>query len=475
VVFTRHFCTISKGDMTTKTNKDATEILCELATGQTTVAHIVNASIEQLKRDNSRLNAATEIIACDGYSLNELPDGPLRGLPISVKECYAITGKHITSGSTRMKPIHCTTDAAVVRKLKSAGAVIVARGNTSEFLLGRETNNLIYGTTDNAMVPGLTAGGSSGGDGSMTAAGCVAFGIGTDIGGSCRYPALFNGIVGFKPASGQIDKSGIFPVAGNEYVETMNSPGILCRSVRDARLIYNVIGNKQLQEKNSIAHARILTSTDFKVKIKDESISKALKASTSFFKQAKMDVQDISIPESGDHYKDFVAFITAGFTDNIYKWSVTPGGRQLSFIGELLRRLRGNPTISDELFAMLIPFNIFKPSASKLQQLIKKTEAVRAKYNSLFANDGILILPTAGILAPRHGKFTPQYNKPGVIEIITPVSFCNVYNLSCITIPARKYQKSPEINPPGIQLATAAGNEELLLNVAAQLEGALET
>ena len=136
-----------------------------------------------------------------------------------------------------MKEIICKEDAVVVKKLKEAGVVIVARGNTSEFLLGRETNNLVFGTTNNSINQSLTTGGSSSGDGTRVGSNCVAFGIGTDIGGSCRFPAVFNGIVGFKPASGQIDKTGIFPGASNEFIETMNSPGILCHSVRDALLV----------------------------------------------------------------------------------------------------------------------------------------------------------------------------------------------------------------------------------------------
>jgi len=457
--------------MATNTNIDATEMLHQLAVGSTTAEQLISRSIEKLKADNGRLNAATEIMQPD---ITHLPGGILRGLPISVKECYAIAGKRINSGSVRMKPIDCKEDAVVVDRLKKAGAVIVARGNTSEFLLGRETNNLLYGTTDNALWPGLTAGGSSGGDGSMTATGGVVFGIGTDIGGSCRYPAVFNGIVGFKPASGLIDKRGIFPVAGNEFVETMNSPGILCRSVRDARLVYNVIADKPLDKTDDINDVQIYVSSDFRVKVVDTSIQQALDGSVDFLKKNSFKTTDLHIPESGAHYWDFGTLMAAGFADKIYEWSKTEKGESLSFMGELLRRMKGKPTLSDELFAMLLPFNFLKPSAAKLQKVISKTQAAREKYRSILKNNGVLILPTVGILAPKHKKFTPQYNKMGVVEIITPVSFCNIYNLSCITLPAWKYQADKAKNPPGIQLAVAQGNEDLLLKVAELLESHLQ-
>lgn len=454
---------------------DAFTILQSIKTGSTSAKQLAQDAITKIETTHQRINAAVEILKIETEKqLQQLPDGTLKGLPISIKECYAMNGKTIRSGSKRMKPIVCNEDAAVVKKLKNAGAVIVARGNTSEFLLGRETDNLIYGTTNNCINPVLTAGGSSGGDGSMVGSKCVSFGIGTDIGGSCRYPAIFNGIIGFKPASGQIDKSGIFPTAGNEFTETMNSPGILCRSVRDARLVYNVIGNKQLNGSSVISKFQLFRCTNFKVKIKDESISNALNESIAFLKTKASSSNDINIPESGSLMNDFNALMFAGFSKEIYKWSVTEDGNKLSFFTELINRMQKKPTLSNELFSLLIPFNLLKPSSAKLEKVIQNVKALRTKYYSQMGKNGILILPTVGILAPEHKKFIPQYNKPGVIEVITPVSFCNVLNLSCITIPVWKFQKDKSSNPPAVQLISAPGNEELLLNTAELLETHLQ-
>jgi Asp-tRNA(Asn)/Glu-tRNA(Gln) amidotransferase A subunit family amidase len=452
---------------------DAISLLQQLKSGAETPAGLVSASLARIEKENPKLNAASEVLTSDAQKqLQNLPPGALHGLPISVKECYAIAGKKITSGSKRMKPIVCDEDATVVKRLKNAGAVIVSRGNTSEFLLGRETDNLLVGTTNNVFNSNLTAGGSSGGEGSLVASECVAFGIGTDIGGSVRYPALFNGVVGFKPASGQIDKKGIFPVASNTFTDSMNSPGVICRSVRDARLVYNVIADKQLVESSNV-NAQIFTSANFKLDIKDETIKRAYDRSVEFFSKKQLPDKDLDISESGQLYTDFVTLICAGFTDKVYEWSVTEDGKKLSVPAEFFRRLRGKPTISNEIFALLPAFNLYKPSASKLQKTIERVESLRKKYYSVLGSNGILILPTAGVLAPQHKKFVKMYNKPGVIGSITPVSFCNTLNLSCVTVPAFKFQKDKTVNPPGIQLVSAPGNEELLLNTAQLLEGEL--
>lgn len=450
---------------------DAILLLQKIRDREITPVQAVNDAIAKIEKENPRINAAVEVLKSEAVAGAMQPgDGPLAGLPISVKECYAIAGKSITSGSQRMKPIECSEDSAVVRKLKNAGAVIVSRGNTSEFLLGRETDNLRYGATHSAVNASLTSGGSSGGEGALVGSGCVTVGIGTDIGGSCRYPAAFNGVTGFKPASGQIDKAGIFPTAGNEFTETMNSPGILCKSVRDARLVYNVLTDKKLSATLNRDEARILTSTKFRVKISDTSISNALNGATTIFKSAFKHVIDIEIPEAGELYILFNTLIFAGFSDKIYEWSVTKEGRRLSYFGELFGRIFGKATLSRELFALLPAFNLYRPSAKKTEQAIERVKELRDKYYGVLAENAVLMLPTLGTLAPHNNKFYPQYNKPGIADVITPVSFCNVLNLSCITLPAWKFQKSKDATPPAVMLAAAPGNEELLLNVAELLE-----
>jgi Asp-tRNA(Asn)/Glu-tRNA(Gln) amidotransferase A subunit family amidase len=433
---------------------------------------LVHESLEIIKKLNPEFNMATEIMEKEAHEqLHDIKPGLLHGIPASIKECYAIAGKKIRSGSVRMKPIECDRDATVVQKLKAQGAILVARGNTSEFLLGRETDNLKYGTTRNAINQKLTAGGSSGGDAVMVAKHAVNFAIGTDIGGSCRYPAAFNGIVGFKPASGLIDKTGIFPSAGNAFTESMNSPGILCRSVRDAALVYNAIANEPLKEKHKHSQTKLLTSTGFNVKITDSSISEALEFSVNVLRENNR-IEDIDIPESGSLYIDFAVLMCGGFTDKIYEWSKTADGKRLSFMRELFNRMSGKKTVSDELFSMLLPFNFLNPSKSKMEKTIEKVKLLREKYNKKIGND-VLLLPTCGILAPEHGKFISQYNKPGIIKIITPVSFCNILNLSCITIPAWRFQKDKFSSPPALQLACVKGNESSLLKMAVELENKL--
>ena len=113
-------------------NMDTYSLISEIHSGKITPTQSVSDAITSTRKENARLNAASEILQEEALDqVAKLPDGPLKGVPISIKECYALAGKVITSGSKRMPPIFCDKDAEVATKLKSAGAVIIARGNTS--------------------------------------------------------------------------------------------------------------------------------------------------------------------------------------------------------------------------------------------------------------------------------------------------------------------------------------------------------
>lgn len=144
------------------------------------------------------------------------------GVPISVKECLAVTGMPQTSGMISRRHAIARADATVVARLRAAGAIILGVTNVSQlcmwyilnsivqfmsltFVTGRyETNNRVYGRTNNPHDLRRTVGGSSGGEAAASAACCAAAGIGSDVGGSIRMPAFFNGVFGHKPTGGLV-------------------------------------------------------------------------------------------------------------------------------------------------------------------------------------------------------------------------------------------------------------------------------
>ncbi|HLR09486.1 MAG TPA: amidase [Bacillota bacterium] len=231
---------------------DATKIACDILKGKTTSEAVVRTYIAHIKKVNPSLNAMVEDRFHDALlEAKELDahnpskrKGKLYGVPISVKEAYDVRGMKTTGGLINRHDIVAKHDAEVVAKLKKAGAIVLGKTNTPELCFCQETENKLYGRTNNPWDITRTSGGSSGGEGSLLAAGGVAAGIGSDIGGSIRFPAHFNGVVGFKPGNDQVSAQGHFPPTTIPQQQRMLGIGPMGKSVRDMRLLYNIIAKQ---------------------------------------------------------------------------------------------------------------------------------------------------------------------------------------------------------------------------------------
>src|SRR4051794_38314831 len=136
---------------------------------------------------------------------------PFLGVPCTIKESFAVAGMPNAAGLVHRREFRAEADAPAVARLRAAGAIPIGVTNTSEATMWIESSNHLYGRTNNAYNPKRTAGGSSGGEGAAVGAGFAPIGLGTDIGGSIRVPAFFNGVFGHKPSPGIVPCSGHFP------------------------------------------------------------------------------------------------------------------------------------------------------------------------------------------------------------------------------------------------------------------------
>ena len=163
--------------------------------------------------------------------------GPLHGVPIGLKDMVDTAGIATSSGSAAYRGRVPDADAAVARKLREAGTVLLGKTATHELAYGVTTSNpKAYGTTRNPWRTGHIPGGSSGGSGAAMAAQLAGVAIGTDTGGSIRIPASFCGCVGFKPTYGVVSRVGIAPLSW-----FLDHAGPITRTVRDAALMLDAI------------------------------------------------------------------------------------------------------------------------------------------------------------------------------------------------------------------------------------------
>jgi Asp-tRNA(Asn)/Glu-tRNA(Gln) amidotransferase A subunit family amidase len=210
------------------------------------VASVLLAKIERL---NPKLNAFVQIDAdrvlrearraeqaiTSGQEL-----GPLHGVPISSKSSIEVEGFRCEAGTRLRAGMAAAQDAPLVSRLRQAGAIILGATNSAELLMAWETDNLLYGRTNNPWDLDRTPGGSSGGEAAAIASGMSAGGVGSDGGGSIRVPAHFSGICGLKPTPGRIPSTGHFPPSGGPFA-LLGVVGPMARTVSDLKLLFEVM------------------------------------------------------------------------------------------------------------------------------------------------------------------------------------------------------------------------------------------
>jgi amidase len=232
----------------------ARQQLEDIASGETSAADLLELHVERHEAVNPRINAVirTDLPAArararelDRQAMAGDLAGPLHGLPITVKDTFDVEGMPATAGAPQYarRPAR-TPDAAVVARLRAAGAVIWGKTNTPYLAGDNQTFNPVHGRTSNPWDLGRTPGGSSGGAAAALAAGITSLEVGSDIGGSLRLPAHFCGVAALKPTYGRVPILGHVPPApGSLSVRDLNVAGPMARNVGDLRLLLSVISD----------------------------------------------------------------------------------------------------------------------------------------------------------------------------------------------------------------------------------------
>ena len=216
---------------------------------QVSSMEVVQACLDRIDQVNPQLNAVVQLAAtraleeareADEALARGESNGPLHGVPMTIKDSLDTAGLISTGGTKGRESFIPQQDATVVRRLREAGAILLGKTNTPEFTLSFETNNLIYGRTNNPYDTSRTPGGSSGGAAAIVAAAGAPFDIGSDFGGSIRLPSHLCGIAGLKPSSGRVPRTGhIYPFGGVQ--DSFQQIGPLARYVEDLALILPLI------------------------------------------------------------------------------------------------------------------------------------------------------------------------------------------------------------------------------------------
>ncbi|HEX6923554.1 MAG TPA: amidase, partial [Bacillales bacterium] len=428
--------------MTNLLDMDATAVAEEIKTGKIASSKAVQTYISHLKEINPALNvlvedrfdqAKSEARQADEAVSEGGAEGKLAGVPFSMKEAYHVAGMKTTGGLTHRKDQIIHMDASVVSKLKAEGAVILGKSNTPTLCFCQESVNKLYGCTNNPWDQSRTAGGSSGGEGALIASGGAAAGVGSDIGGSIRFPSHFNGVVGFKSGNRQVAQQGNFPYIEHPLQERMLGMGPMVKSVRDAKLIYNIIAKQAAPEKDVSNFAITVLPRILEYPLSE--ITEALLIQIKEFLSDNFRTQKAIPPFFNDCALMWQEIMSIDGGKGTAK--IAFGDRQPSAFREYIKEIStGKAEFHRYLTWALIGTKLFKPSKKRVAQI----EDMLAYGDELLDNyleRRILVFPVYHGTAPRHGGL---YNelfsiRKTFLRYMPYIAYANVWGLPALTVP----------------------------------------
>jgi amidase len=241
------------------TRQSATELARLIRAKSVSPVEVMTAHLETIERLNPKINAICTLAAESALAAAKRAErkvmagdklGLLHGVPIGIKDVTPTAGIRTTFGSPLYADHVPTEDAAVVTRIKEAGAIIVGKTNTPEFAAGANTVNRLFGATRNPWDLTLSVSGSTGGGAAALASGMLPLAEGTDFGGSLRTPAAFCGVVGLRPTAGLVPR---FPTPLPWDVGTVHGP--MARTAEDAALLLEAMMSPSSATPISIAAA----------------------------------------------------------------------------------------------------------------------------------------------------------------------------------------------------------------------------
>ncbi len=477
--------------MTSSTLLSAREIAEQIRRKEISPVDVARTHLDRIERLNPKLNAFVdykpEVVLAQARNAEEAllrgdkdELGPLYGVPVSIKSSIDVAG-HLCEAGTRLRAGYIATeDAPLVARLRSAGAVILGVTNTPELLMAWETDNLLYGRTNNPWDLTRTSGGSSGGEAAAIAAGLSAGGVGSDGGGSIRVPAHFCGICGLKPTPGRIPSTGHYPKAGGPFA-LIGVVGPMARTVEDVRTMFEVMAGWDDGDPCAAPVEVRRPSTQYPVPSiqKERELdtgSRLLDAHIGFFeddgrtpvtKETRSAVHRAASLLSGCGFH-VEPFRPEGLEEARQLWWEFFGTAGGMILGPMLR---GHESELSPILREFLAWTKAAPAHTGKSLLAAwlGRDAVREKILLQMRKYPVLICPTAAIPAFRHGEREWQVEGK-TVKYLDAWSYCEWFNLLGFPAAVVPMGYSEEGLPIGVQIVGRPWQEEVVLAVAAILE-----
>ncbi|MDB5656857.1 MAG: hypothetical protein JWQ94_4470 [Tardiphaga sp.] len=448
---------------------DATQLAALISTRQVSSREVVQAHLDRTAAVNPKINGVVTLMADTALQAADAADkavaagaelGPLHGVPFSIKDTMDTAGVPSQRGSLLFAGFTPDRDATAVTRFKAAGGIPLMKTNIPEFAAWTESDNRLTGRTNNPWNLERTAGGSSGGEGAVIAAGLSPIGIGSDVAISVRGPAAFNGIAALKATHGRVPYTGHFPTAMSRYWHV----GPMARSVADVALGYAILKGPDGVDPYAVHAAdaqpgdprfagrpvRVGWVSDQAFGPVDPEITAALAAAAVRLRDLGCVVEEVSLPFMA---KDWLTpFFTLWFGEMI------PFVRSFATGREADLHAVGAGLVSTPL-----------PSLEDYVGALKSVEELKSAFAGYFRNYDVLLCPVNPFTAPRHGQDEVEVNgvKVSAYHVMKATSPFNMTGLPALSVP---FAFSSEQLPIGIQLVSRWLDEATILRLGALLE-----
>lgn len=455
---------------------DAVALAGQVARGERTPAELLEDTVTRVEERNPALNAVIHRLfeKADQAAHDPGLAGPFAGVPLLVKDAVCHTAGdpyHVGMRLLRERQWTEPEDTFLAKQFRRAGFLIVGRTNTPELATAFTTEPMAYGVTRNPWDGERSAGGSSGGSAAAVAAGMVAVAHGNDMGGSIRVPASECGVVGLKPSRG---RTSLAPDFG-EYWAMLTHEGVLTRTVRDTAAVLDAVSGsapgdpspapplqRPLRDHVGTEPERLRIGLHTVVPVQrtsaDPECVAAVELTGRLLEQCghevfQAEVSALDDEEMGAH---FVAVFTASVARDLDRW-----GRRLE--------MQIGPDDVEPRNWMLAEHGRGVSAAdyiAAVEYLQRYTRRVVATWER---DVDILVTPTIPIPPPRLGRL-PRH--PDLADVADLGQFTSPFNVTGQPAMSLPLHWTADGLPVGVQLVAAYGREDLLVQVAAQLETA---
>ena len=425
---------------------------------------LTQAYLDRIERVNPALNAVVmlddsakeQARAADDALARGGEVGPLHGVPITLKDSHDTAGVVTTGGTLGRADFVPAADSTVTARLRAAGVVLLGKTNTPELTMGMETDNLVYGRTNNPYDTDRTCGGSSGGGAAIVASGGSAFDIGTDTGGSIRFPGHCCGVAGIKPTSGRVPRTGHIIPYGMGVRDSLTQVGPIARCVEDLALVLPIISGPDWRDPAIVpmplghpdcvdaSKLRMAFYTDNGVMTPTPETIDAVTAAASALSDAGATV---------------VEDRPAALTDYELSWKSLP-----HYDGSVQRLLDAAGTTEPHPWTLSVLESSESATAAELEELMEQVDAFRSDILAFMEDYDLLLSPIMPVPAQPHDVIRTNRLEYG--------SYTRPHNLTGWPTAVVRGGTSPEGLPIAVQIAALPWREDAALAAAGIIESA---